>query len=132
MLPVSLFNVARYLTDSLGGPVLQTLRRARSASLMGWDGNQKYPLIFFILCGYRAIRPPPPKQPPPYLRANTYLPTYLEFLLKTSSNFCFFEKIEFSFLSSPSPYLTDDKVVPGGLLISNCTVCYNSVNFTNA
>ena len=29
------FNVARYLTDSLRGPVLQTLRRARSASLMG-------------------------------------------------------------------------------------------------
>ena len=34
----SLFNVARYLTDSLRGPVLQTLRRARSANLMGWGG----------------------------------------------------------------------------------------------
>ena len=50
------FNVARYLTDSLRGPVLQTLRRARSASLMGRtdgrdgrDGHQKCPLIFFIL-----------------------------------------------------------------------------------
>ena len=59
MLPVSLFNVARYLTDSLRGPVLQTLRRARSASLMGRvvrvgrvgrvDVHQKFPLIFFIL-----------------------------------------------------------------------------------
>ena len=28
MLSVTLFNVARYLTDSLRGPVLQTLRRA--------------------------------------------------------------------------------------------------------
>ena len=50
MLSVSLFNVARYLTDSLRGPVLQTLRRAR---LMGGtgriDGYQKCPLIFFIL-----------------------------------------------------------------------------------
>ena len=56
------FNVARYLTDSLRGPVLQTLRRARSASLMGrdgrtdgrdgrdgWDVPQKCPLLFFIL-----------------------------------------------------------------------------------
>ena len=47
------FNVARYLTASLRGPVLQTLRRARSASLMGRDGRvdgaQKCPLIFFIL-----------------------------------------------------------------------------------
>ena len=58
MLSVTLFNVARYLTDSLRGPVLQTLRRARSASLMGrvgldgldgWDCHQKCPLIFFIL-----------------------------------------------------------------------------------
>ena len=34
MLPVSLFNVARYLTDSLWGPLLQTLRRARVARFM--------------------------------------------------------------------------------------------------
>ena len=42
---------------SLRGPAPQALRRARSASLMGWggmgsDGNQKCPSIFFILCGY--------------------------------------------------------------------------------
>ena len=53
------FNVARYLTDSLRGPVLQTLRRAhevREFDGTGWtgrvgrvDGNQKCPLIFFIL-----------------------------------------------------------------------------------
>ena len=50
------FNVARYLTDSLRGPVLQTLRRARSAiwwdgldGLDGWDGNLKFPLTFIIL-----------------------------------------------------------------------------------
>ena len=45
MLPVSFFNVVRYLTDSLRGPVLQTLRRARSASLMGldgWDGLDRW------------------------------------------------------------------------------------------
>ena len=47
-------------TMSLRGPALQTLRRARSASLvdgmdgMGWDGMgyQKCPSIFFILCVY--------------------------------------------------------------------------------
>ena len=54
------FNVARYLTDSLRGPVLQTLRRAHEVrefdgtdgtdGLDGRvDGNQKCPLIFFIL-----------------------------------------------------------------------------------
>ena len=47
------FNVARYLTDSLRGPVLQTLRRARKREFDGTDGrvdgNQKCPLIFFIL-----------------------------------------------------------------------------------
>ena len=55
MLPVSLFNVARYLTDSLRGPVLQTLRRARKREFDGVgrvgrvDGHQKCPLIFFVL-----------------------------------------------------------------------------------
>ena len=58
MLPVSLFNVARYLTDSLRGPVLQTLRRARTREFdgvgrTGWtdglDGYQNGPLNFFIL-----------------------------------------------------------------------------------
>ena len=53
------FNVARYLTDSLRGPVLQTLRRAhevrefdgtgRTDGTDGLDGHQKCPLIFFIL-----------------------------------------------------------------------------------
>ena len=50
------FNVARYLTDSLRGPVLQTLRRAHEVREFdgtdgrdGWDGYQKCPLIFFIL-----------------------------------------------------------------------------------
>ena len=57
------FNVARYLTDSLRGPVLQTLRRAHEVREFdgtdgtgrdgtdgtGRDGNQKCPLIFFIL-----------------------------------------------------------------------------------
>ena len=52
------FNVARYLTDSLRGPVLQTLRRAHEVREFdgtgwtgrdGWDGHQKCPLIFFIL-----------------------------------------------------------------------------------
>ena len=46
------FNVARYLTDSLRGPVLQTLRRARKREFDGTDGtdgHQKCPLIFFIL-----------------------------------------------------------------------------------
>ena len=44
MLPVSLFNVARYLTDSLRGPVLQTLRRAHEVREFdgtggtGWTG----------------------------------------------------------------------------------------------
>ena len=45
-------NVARYLTDSLRGPVLQTLRRARKREFDGTegrDGHQKCPLIFFIL-----------------------------------------------------------------------------------
>ena len=35
MVPVFLFNVARYMTDSLRSAVLQTLRLARNASLMG-------------------------------------------------------------------------------------------------
>ena len=39
MLPVSLFNVARYLTDSLRGPVVQTLRRARKREFDGTDGT---------------------------------------------------------------------------------------------
>ena len=47
------FNVARYLTDSLRGPVLQTLRRAHEVREFdgtdGLDGYQKCPLIFFIL-----------------------------------------------------------------------------------
>ena len=55
------FNVARYLTDSLRGPVLQTLRRAHEVREFdgtgrdgtdgsdGSDGYQKCPLIFFIL-----------------------------------------------------------------------------------
>ena len=54
------FNVARYLTDSLRGPVLQTLRRAHEVREFDGtdgtdgrdgrtDGNQKCPLIFFIL-----------------------------------------------------------------------------------
>ena len=66
MLPVSLFNVARYLTDSLRGPAIALRQRKKGrraqASLMGRDGrdgldgldgrvdgNQKCPLIFFIL-----------------------------------------------------------------------------------
>ena len=58
MLSVTLFNVARYLTDSLRGPVLQTLRRAHEVREFdgtgrdgtdGRDGPQKCPLIFFIL-----------------------------------------------------------------------------------
>ena len=58
MLSVTLFNVARYLTDSLRGPVLQTLRRAHEVREFdgtgrdgrdGTDGYQKCPLIFFIL-----------------------------------------------------------------------------------
>ena len=56
MLPVSLFNVARYLTDSLRGPVEPYGERTKCASLMGRDGRtgrtdgpQKCPLIFFIL-----------------------------------------------------------------------------------
>ena len=50
------FNVARYLTDSLRGPVLQTLRRAHEVREFDGtgrvgrvDGYQKCPLIFFIL-----------------------------------------------------------------------------------
>ena len=54
------FNVARYLTDSLRGPVLQTLRRAHEVREFDGtdgtgrtdgrtDGPQKCPLIFFIL-----------------------------------------------------------------------------------
>ena len=53
------FNVARYLTDSLRGPVLQTLRRAhevREFDGTGWtgrvDGNEKCLLKFFLFCGY--------------------------------------------------------------------------------
>ena len=38
MLPVSLFNVARYLTDSLRGPVEPYGERTKCASLMGLDG----------------------------------------------------------------------------------------------
>ena len=61
MLSVSIFNVARYLTDSLRGPVLAHYSEADRPSLMGWDGwmdgwdgmgwdgHQKCPLIFFIL-----------------------------------------------------------------------------------
>ena len=57
MLPVFFLNVARYLTDSLRGPVLQTLRRAHEVfdgtdgrdGTDGLDGHQKCPLIFFIL-----------------------------------------------------------------------------------
>ena len=56
MLSVSIFNVARYLTDSLRGPVLAHYSEADRPSLMGWDGvgwdgvgGQKCPLIFFIL-----------------------------------------------------------------------------------
>ena len=46
------FNVARYLTDSLRGPVLQTLRRARKREFDGVgrvDCHEKCPLICFIL-----------------------------------------------------------------------------------
>ena len=48
------FFIARYLTASLRGPVL-TLRRGalrrvwRVGRVDGLDGNQKCPLIFFIL-----------------------------------------------------------------------------------
>ena len=49
MLPVSLFNVARYLTDSLRGPVEPYGERTKCASLMGLDGPQKCPLNLFIL-----------------------------------------------------------------------------------
>ena len=53
MLPVSLFNVARYLTDSLRGPVLQTLRRARGAFLLiAWARSSyiiSYPSPFLVL-----------------------------------------------------------------------------------
>ena len=70
MLPVSLFNVARYLTDSLRGPVLQTLHQIATVSLRGsgqiytrgpkgrvyvwdgWMGDQKCPSMLFILCEY--------------------------------------------------------------------------------
>ena len=38
MLSVSIFNVARYLTDSLRGPVLAHYSEADRPSLMGWDG----------------------------------------------------------------------------------------------
>ena len=34
MLPISFLNVARYLTDSLRVPVLQTLRRGRQPELL--------------------------------------------------------------------------------------------------
>ena len=53
MLHVSLFNVARYLTDSLRGPVEPYGERTKCASLMGWDGldgldgDHKCPLFFF-------------------------------------------------------------------------------------
>ena len=58
MLSVTLFNVARYLTDSLRGPVLQTLRRAHEVREFdgtdgrdgtGWTGGTGWtviPLIF--------------------------------------------------------------------------------------
>ena len=56
MLSVSIFNVARYLTDSLRGPVLAHYSEADRPSLMGrvgrvgrvggWDGDQKGPIIF--------------------------------------------------------------------------------------
>ena len=56
MLSVSLFNVARYLTDSLRGPLLQTLRRARKREFdgVGWGGTEYVlgSLIFFKLCKY--------------------------------------------------------------------------------
>ena len=38
MLSVSIFNVARYLTDSLRGPVLAPYSEADRPSLMGWNG----------------------------------------------------------------------------------------------
>ena len=38
MLSVSIFNVARYLTDSLRGPVLAHYSEADRPSLMGWLG----------------------------------------------------------------------------------------------
>ena len=38
MLSVSIFNVARYLTDSLQGPVLADYSEADRPSLMGWMG----------------------------------------------------------------------------------------------
>ena len=38
MLSVSIFNVARYLTDSLRGPVLAHYSEADRPSLKGWDG----------------------------------------------------------------------------------------------
>ena len=45
------FNVARYLTDSLRGPVLKPYGEGVSPScdgrVDGWDGYQKGPLIFF-------------------------------------------------------------------------------------
>ena len=58
MLSVSIFHVARYLTDSIRGPVLAHYSEADRPSLMGWDGwmgwdgHQKCPLIFFIPSGY--------------------------------------------------------------------------------
>ena len=39
------FNVARYLTDSLRGPVLQTLRRARSASFHCGDQPASFSFV---------------------------------------------------------------------------------------
>ena len=53
-----LINVACYLTDSLRGPVNKPKDEGRSPEFDGTDGtdgtdgNQKFPLIFFILCRY--------------------------------------------------------------------------------
>ena len=54
MLSVTLFNVARYLTDSLRGPVLQTLRRAHEVREFdgtdgrdGLDGTGRSPKVSF-------------------------------------------------------------------------------------
>ena len=58
MLPVFLFNVARYLTDSLRGPAIALRQRKKGDERKrvwwdgrtdGTDGPQKCPLIFFIL-----------------------------------------------------------------------------------
>ena len=51
------FFIARYLTDSLRGPVLTLQNEALCAEFpdgmgWGWTGYQKCPSIFFILCGY--------------------------------------------------------------------------------